>query len=78
MYTCVYIFFLYIRSHFGSSYKPIRQYYTNLFGQTGSPKALCTVPSATPFGRTGWYNTATDLRAIFAPWHRPPSDYIII
>ena len=46
MYTCVYVYiyifcFWYIRSHFGSSYKPIRQYYTNLFGQTGSPEALC-------------------------------------
>ena len=38
MYPCIYIYFLYIRSHFGSSYKPIRQYYTNLFGETGSPR----------------------------------------
>ena len=60
--------YIYIHRHLSFSVANLAQ----VISQSG------TVPPATPFGRTGWYNTATDLRAIFAPWHRPPSDYIII
>ena len=57
-------------------YQPVRP--------NGVAGGTVPVPPATPFGRASWYNTATDLRAVSALWHRrhglpsPPSDYIII